>query len=407
MAGILSYVPGAGRLMGLQKPRSINLEPVQVHQIETNPDRRARCLKHLLKANHVNYSIVYHDLHFVNHNAHLLSSAYLLGATDVHLHALYESEVKELEPWTPSPAEVVDTDWRDFWGDKHYQRAYVDFFEDKLAMTYNYDWKREVDHFLFSGEEPLFYGLTGGLGHVLIHLGYAYEMDCKEIAMEALGLACVEYNFLSKYFADSSYTRPSSVSGTPLELLTKMSEDPRFDKFPKEIDFDQIEGLFEKHQDLILEYWNAWNLDDPTEQFRLSQEAAVSLVVATVKPDSHAYNFFVVHLLTSSHAVRILLPYFPPQHRITLVREWWLFAIMVFIIKGRPQPNPDNIKDGIGGRDWKYVDNQGLNSPWSKDAHYVKALRAFKEAAATWGDDDQVYIRSALTFVDNFDGWRF
>jgi hypothetical protein len=160
MSGFMSFVPFVGR--STAAPQPIPVPPIEVQNVDTNPDRRARCLKHLLKGNHVNYSIVYHNLQFDNHNPHILSSAYLLGASVDQLNAIYEEEIKELEPWEPSPAEVVDEDWRDFLGDKRYQRAYVDFFEDKLAMRFAYDWKKEVQHFLFSGKQPLYHGLIGG-----------------------------------------------------------------------------------------------------------------------------------------------------------------------------------------------------------------------------------------------------
>lgn len=168
MAGILSYIPIVNRLVGSnQTVRVIRLEPVQVHNIETNPDRRARCLRHLIKANHANYSIVYNDLRYDNHNPHALSSAYLLGANEDQLRTIFDAESERLEEWVPSPAEIADNDWRDFLGHKEYQRAYVDFFEDKLVMDYSYQWKDVMKHFLFSGEEPLFHGLIGGRKYIL------------------------------------------------------------------------------------------------------------------------------------------------------------------------------------------------------------------------------------------------
>ena len=163
MSGFFSFSSIANRLVGSDsRSRAINLTSVEIHKIETNPDRRARCLKHLLKANHVNYAIAYNNLRFDNHMPHHLSSAYLLGASEPRLQEIYEEGITELEPWTPSPAELMDQDWMDFLGDKQYQRAYVDYFEDKLAMKYAYDWKQELLHYLFSGEAPLFYGLIGG-----------------------------------------------------------------------------------------------------------------------------------------------------------------------------------------------------------------------------------------------------
>lgn len=211
------------------------------------------------------------------------------------------------------------------------------------------------------------------VGHPLIHLGYAYEMDSKDIGMEALTLAAVQYDFFHKYTDNASYTKASPLApSSPLELLVKMSEDKRFDSLPKDPSFGDLESIFDQHEALIMEYWNGWKIDDPLKQFELSQEAAVALLVATVRPGTHAYNFVLVHLLTSSHAVRILLPFFPTQHHVTLVREWWLFVIAVFILKGRPMPDLDNVDKDLKGKHWKHVEDRALNSPWAKDAHYVK-----------------------------------
>lgn len=165
MSGLLSYVPGINKLVGLgSKTQAVDVPAVQVHHIETDPDRRARCLKHLLKANHVNYSIIRHDTDgrqpVSNNLPHVLSSAYFLGASVQQLNESYDDLIKPLGPWEPSPAEL-DLDWTDFRGNPAYTRAYVDFFEDKLAMEYAYDWKKVVMHVLFTEDEPLIHGLVG------------------------------------------------------------------------------------------------------------------------------------------------------------------------------------------------------------------------------------------------------
>lgn len=198
-------------------------------------------------------------------------------------------------------------------------------------------------------------------------------MDSKELAMEALALGAVQYDFFHKYLDDSSYTRPSPLdASSPLELLQTMSKDKRFDALPKNPGFGDLSTIFEKHESLILEYWNGWKIEDPLKQFELSQEAAVALLVATVRPGSHAYNFLTVHLLTTSHAVRILLPFFPAEHHIALVREWWLLVLAIFIMKGRPLPDPDNVERDLKGKNWKHVEHEALNGAWATDAHFVK-----------------------------------
>lgn len=94
----------------------IKLPKVETHEIEANPEKRARSLKHLIKANHINYSIIYgpHDFH--NHTTHILGSAYILGADPDQLTHIYEAEGKHLEPWKDSPGEIARHDWRDFLG---------------------------------------------------------------------------------------------------------------------------------------------------------------------------------------------------------------------------------------------------------------------------------------------------
>lgn len=142
--------------------QAIDLPSVEIHDVETAPEKRPRTLKHLLRANHVNHSIIYHGLTFHNHMPHLLGSAYLLGASVDQLQEIYDEESTQLEPWTASPAEITDNDWRDHLGDKTYQRAYVDFFEDELALKFGYSWKKVVEEYLFAGSQPLINGLIAG-----------------------------------------------------------------------------------------------------------------------------------------------------------------------------------------------------------------------------------------------------
>jgi hypothetical protein len=219
--------------------------------------------------------------------------------------------------------------------------------------------------------------LTKTVGHPLIHLGYAYEMDNREVAMEALALAAVQYNFLHKYTDDLSYTKSSPVpSASPLELLNQMASDKRLRSLFKEPSITNIEPLFQKHESLVLEYWNAWgvaNSSNPLKAFQESQEAAVALLVTTVPPGTHGYNFFVVHLLTTSHAVRILLPLIPPEFHISLVRQWWLLVVAVYMAQLCPKIDPDYIKPGeVAGKQWDHIEDKALNGPWATDAHFVK-----------------------------------
>jgi len=136
-----------------------------------------------------------------------------------------------------------------------------------------------------------------------------------------------------------------------------------------------ISTLFDKREDAVLDHWNAWDVSNPKDQLEASQRAATALLVATPRPAQDKHDFFIVHLLTSSHAVRILLPLIPTKWHKPVVRQWWLFTVAVYIAQLRPTIELEKITDyGLKGRDWDFVNDKALNSKHATDAHYVKGL---------------------------------
>lgn len=113
---------------------------------------------------------------------------------------------------------------------------------------------------------------------------------------------------------------------------------------------------------------------DVKAQLHDAQQTAVALVIRTGAPDDTMFDFFLVHVLTSSHAIRILLPLVPARFHVNLLRQWWLFALAVYIAQTRPEIRANSASATLNpqGRDWKYVVHTALAGPWSKDAHFVK-----------------------------------
>lgn len=261
-----------------------------------------------------------------------------------------------------------------------------------------------LQQYMFEGSEPLISSLVSGLAHPLIHLGYAYELSNRDIAMEALAMAACFHSPMHKYIDDPSYTKPSSYSTTsPLEILHHIHNDKRFDVVTVTQGDEDMHALFD-HEALVLEHWNAWDLTNPTEQFRESQEAAVKLLLGTHESGNSTFNFFFVHTLTSSHAVRVLLGIIPPKLHVPLVRQWLLFVITTYITESRPLIKQIPEHDAKG-RDWKWVENRAVEGKHNTDAHFVKGLRAMKVAAETWGDEQKQYLKAALILADEFDSW--
>ncbi|OOF96746.1 hypothetical protein ASPCADRAFT_206917 [Aspergillus carbonarius ITEM 5010] len=401
-------LPSINKLLPWGDRVLFTLPSVKIHEIDTALEKPARALKHLLKLNHANHAILYNERRFHNHAPHILCSSFLQGADADDLNRVYEAESQLLEAWTDAPAEISIHDWRDFLACREYQRAFVDFFEDELVHQ-GYDWKSVVGDFLFSGKEPLFNSLAADLGHPLIHLAYAFELSSREVAMEALAMASTCYGGIHKYLDDPSYaqTESSYQSNSLFEILDKVRTDKQFNGLFGTPGDHNMEILFREREAALLNHWNAWKIQDPVKQFRESQELAVAILMGTHSDrTSEQYDFFFVHILTTSHAVRILLPLIPSQFQVSLVRQWWLLTLSIYIAQLRPELDLERIrKYELSGRDWTWTAKQAVKGEYSTDAHYVKALRAFRECADTWGDADSFYLKAAVKFGEEFNGW--
>ncbi|PHH50593.1 hypothetical protein CFIMG_006007RA [Ceratocystis fimbriata CBS 114723] len=372
-------------------------------------DHNSRSLKHLLRANHSNYACLFGaEMKLQNPLGPLLCSAYAMGANNVQLHALYDEYAKILGPWEDSPSEMIDEDWQDFYGNPKYQRATVDYFEDALVMTFNYDWRKLVGTFLFQGPKPLFNGLMSGLGNPLVHLANSLQINSKELSMEAFALSSAEYDYTAEYMNSKFYAEPSSrSSGSIKDLLDQVRQDDRFDQVFSEPSPDKIPQLFQEHEALMMEYWNAWILDDLTKQFRESQEVAVALLVSSVKRKSKSHSKALAQVLAASHAIRIILQFIPKESHIKLVRSWWLMTLAAYVSNLRPEIDTNYADVGeIKGRQWSYVENMALESPWFQDASYVNSLRSMRDIAETWKDADEKILLAAVIFADEFGGWK-
>jgi hypothetical protein len=231
------------------------------------------------------------------------------------------------------------------------------------------------------------------------------------VAVEALALAACFHNNWHVYLEDPKYMKPApNPTDSLFSILDRVNSDKRFESLSGKSGSDGIDEIL--HNDLtkaaVLEHWNSWNLETTTEQFAESQKLAVALAVAArdEKTGKGVHDFFLVHALTSSHAVRTLLPILPAKWHVPLVRQWWLFLLLAFIAQGRPRTNIDEIKlVELEGRDWRYIAHSALKGDHRTDEHFVKALRCIREAGKTWGDSNQFYLKAAVKLADEFDGW--
>lgn len=371
-------------------------------------------------------------IHIV-HSAHLLASLHYLGATPARLREVYASESQILLP-RPAPSDGTTTppisadDWRAFLGRRDRAREYLDFFEGELARLGG-DWRALAARYLLPSDgggpnaaaPPLVESLTGDLCHPLIHLAYAYELRSGELAADALAYCAVHYQPETPGYLDARSSSSSSsptaaaaaaAASSPLEVLENVRRDARLDGFPSPgPGREHFGAVFAQHEDVILHHWRSWpppGAPLTTEHFRQAFDASVALVVgSSSSPDGDAYDFILLHVLTSCHALRVLLPEFPEEYQAVLFNQWWLFTLMVYITQLRPAIDDALISDyALEGRDWSYPIKRATESSAGFDAHYVKTIRAIQVAgdvgALFGGQSPEWYLKAAVRFAEGF-----
>ncbi|KAL4903421.1 hypothetical protein BDW74DRAFT_186085 [Aspergillus multicolor] len=389
-----------------------SLQPVYTLDPDTQ-NERANTLRNLLEKGHESVAPLREPkLILHSHLPHLLGSAYFLGSSTDQLAELYAHEIRtlrEIDDTFITGRAILRQNWREFLGRKEYTVAYVQYFDSQLKHIHNGDWKGMLQQYLFVGPEPLINGFTGGLGHPLIHLAYAWELQSPAVATEALSLCCTEYNpahgFLDAYPPDTSTYKTSSLA----EVLARIQVDTRFDNLFELQGITNIETLVQTRLDAVLEHWNAWQVINSTHQLEHICDVSVLLAIATGSKE-RKFDFYLAHTMTVAHALRVLWE-FSPMDRECILRQYALFVIMTYICQLRPEVNV-NLMDSIetiqlkSDDDWKSLMQKALCHEWYKDSHFFKVVRAPRAFEETFGVKNGFYRKAAIKVRSQFDGWE-
>ncbi|KAK7207527.1 hypothetical protein BZA70DRAFT_17501 [Myxozyma melibiosi] len=410
---------------------SESTEPVQLTQPGYNPNRPElpkplprpkkkestpqEKLHQLLRANHASYAVLYHDREYHNHMPHLLGSAYLLGAEIYQLMELYEDYSSKLESWKEdSPQEVTHFDWREFYGQREFQRGYRDYFDD-LVVDASFEWKKIVSKLLLDSKGALLHALISDLAHPLIHLAYAYELNSAEVATEALTLDATCYDssallikgFVKAYENLSIAERAETLEKDPLKVLQLIKDSPEITATPISTlgPFDTSDEALDSSSAALLAFATRLDFSDFQKTFERIFHATSLLVTASHESDKYEVDFALLHTLTAAHAVQVILPHLPKAQKTELVISLWIFVVLTYIRGGRPAIDVEKIWSYEGvpkeNRNWEYISQHALSADMRFDAHYLKVIRALKTLYETShiADDPSIYLLQAAQFA--------
>jgi Questin oxidase-like len=196
-------------------------------------------------------------------------------------------------------------------------------------------------------------------------------------------VACVDRDFLYKYVnAKQKYkaftrsTTPTLPTKSLLEILEMMRLDTRFDGLFESPGYWNLPILFASREEIILEYFNLWTVTRSARLLILSNllgaesnieelfDISILLLAAATPAPSYLsssnssneklptpphsqpyFDFFLLHLLLSCHAVRVLFKNLPYHVHNTLLEAQFLATISYYVSELRPQVKVDIIKD--------------------------------------------------------------
>ncbi|CAF0813520.1 unnamed protein product [Rotaria sp. Silwood1] len=361
-------------------------------------------LNKLLTQSFENYNVLFNELKFHNHNAHHLGSLYFLGATDDKLEKAYEVMCKRLVPYQTSPHEINLSNWRTYLGSKDFCKSYRDFFHEQLTKSGN-EWHKKFKEFLLDNQDhPLINGSIGGLAHPLIHIGYALELDSQIVGIEALTTTAVSYNYLHEVV--DKLKPPKSPSKSALEIFKDIHLDNRLPIYDTP-GVDTLEVVVKNYTDLVLSHYDQWNMNKENIEKTIEElfDLAVYLYGATHKPNEIEFDFFLLHLVTAMHGIRIIHPHINNQQVSEhILLAFFYFSIVIYICQLRPEINEQLINDykiENAKNNWNYVTECVLNTELMNDAHAVKVIRALKDAEKVYGNKNGFYLKTAVKNVDN------
>jgi hypothetical protein len=241
--------------------------------------------------------------------------------------------------------------------------------------------------------------------HPLIHLAYAYELGCKETASEGLSLLCTDFSDFHQ-LVDHPQPEAASYRTSSLgEILDRVRHDPRFDGVVEHPGITNMGIVMQNCGAAVIEHWNAWEVTDPLQQ--LEQFCDLSTVLSMTTSDAaQEFDFYIIHLMTGAHALRVLWSRFPPDRQAPMLREFAIFAIAIFICQQRPAFGIEPIEAvETKGRDWNWVKKTGITHPGRFDVHFFKVVRAPIAFKDTYGEKDGFYLKAAIKFLDEYRGW--
>ncbi|MDO9073619.1 MAG: questin oxidase family protein [Rubrivivax sp.] len=279
-----------------------------------------------------------------------------LGAPAARVQVFARGYAARLPPAAPPQAWPADTDWTARLGDRAAWPAYRELFARRL--------RREGTDTLLAALLPrLMPGCGGAAFHGLIRAGYAVQADHPGELADALA-------YWASRWADLG----------PLPALTATESDPA--AVLRQLPLPAQPPAGRLIADRVAGVAALPGFADAVARLRVDAQTLERLARGSAEMYAASGNFTVLHMLTSAHALRVLLPWLADP--VGAVRHYWQAFAAAWVASGARPAAPAPL------RPWRPIVAFALASD---DEHVVKLVDSCREQSQAYGGE--VWRRAA------------
>ena len=280
-----------------------------------------------------------------NHRPMALLALARLGATEARLNAFAQSYSSRLQPAPPHAVWPAGDAWASRLGERGAWPAYRDLFSQWLLHEH-------ADDVLQQTLPRLMQGCGAAAFHGLIRTAYAVQASRRQELADALAYWACRWLDLGASEGAGTVTEPETVLR---QLRTVQSDSDRIGQRMKAAAA-------------------APHFQDTVARLRVSDRTLPQLAALAAKAHAATGNFTAVHLVTSAHAMRLLLPFL--DEPVPALRAYWqAFAAAVCAARLQatqvPPPQP-----------WPLLVAAALQSD---DEHVIKLVDSCREEHKAYG----------------------
>ncbi|KAJ5659304.1 hypothetical protein N7507_005755 [Penicillium longicatenatum] len=343
----------------------------------------------LLRRNHLENHIAWHQERRNNHVVHHMLSIYALGATSDQIREHYKRAISVVPPAHPIDVNLsqslIDREkWKIHIGDHLYYHSYLAFFEREIEAK---GYINVMQEYLFAEDEraeDMLCRLFAGLLHPWIHLGFALEFQQPSLMAEALAqIATIPTWNFEEILLPAEKVAGDFKSKPLIEIMEDMRKDERVMAAPQWSNFNKLLDVIANVPDALIKYASQFTVteDQLDEKVAELMETSAYVFGATQRPGKvPRIEFLLMHCVTSNVFLSNVLyhPSISARARVRML-EWKGRADLIIWASCKcPRLYPARVMNYPVTKNWDALIQWSLNHP-DEDSHYIKTLRALMQ----------------------------